>query len=134
MTRLVIDTNVLVSALLKPRGNEAAVLRLALVGSVTVCLTDAILTEYKAVLARPKFRFDQTEIAALLDELKAVAQFVKPRNQVTASPDESDNRFLECAEAAQADYLITGNPRHFPKIWAGIEIVSAGQLLQSLLP
>jgi predicted nucleic acid-binding protein len=51
---------------------------------------------------------------------------------VTSSSDESDNRFLECAEAAQADYLVSGNTRHFPKKWKQTSIVTPRQLIQAL--
>jgi uncharacterized protein len=51
---------------------------------------------------------------------------------VQACSDPDDDCFLECAEAAQADFLITGNKRHFPKRWKGTEIVNAREFLTSI--
>jgi uncharacterized protein len=50
----------------------------------------------------------------LLDDLSRAAILVEPAMRITAASDEQDNRFLECARQAQADYLVTGNTRHFP--------------------
>lgn len=134
MIRLVIDTNILVSALLKPRGNEAAILRIVLAGGATLCLSSPILNEYRTVMARPKFRFNASLVASLLDQIAAIAMMVEPKHRITSSPDDSDNRFLECCEAAGADYLITGNTRHFPRKSQGTSIITARQLLESILP
>jgi len=59
---------------------------------------------------------------------------VHPVHTVTASPDESDNRFLECAETIDAEFLITGNKRHFPKAWKGTKIVNAREFLEQVVP
>jgi predicted nucleic acid-binding protein len=48
---------------------------------------------------------------------------------LTASPDEADNRFLECTEAGGADFLVTGNKKHFPKRWKTTEVVNTRELL-----
>ena len=66
MIRAVIDTNVLVSGLLSPAGNEALILLAIHQGLVHPCFSDEILEEYAAVLARPKFAFPSDEIAAVL--------------------------------------------------------------------
>jgi predicted nucleic acid-binding protein len=50
---------------------------------------------------------------------------VVPTHTVSASSDEADNRFLECAEVARADYLVTGNKKHFPHRWKTTEVVNA---------
>jgi predicted nucleic acid-binding protein len=60
---------------------------------------------------------------------------VKPTRAITLiKADESDNRFLECAEAAAADYLVTGNTAHFPKTFKGTSIVTPKQFIDLLLP
>jgi predicted nucleic acid-binding protein len=83
------------------------------------------------VFARPKFaRIDPTRIVRLLQLLKSEAITVMPQESVTASKDESDNRFLECAEAADAQYLITGNNKHFPKSWKSTSVMNAREFLQ----
>ena len=52
--------------------------------------------------------------------------------RLSACPDGDDNRFLECAAAAEADYLVTGNKRHFPMQWKKTRIVNARELLHLL--
>lgn len=130
--RVVLDTNVLVSALLKPQGLEAQVLRFALSGHLTLCTSPAVLAEYAGVLSRPKFKLTPADVDRVMAELTRGSTTVLPKDRVTVSPDESDNRFLECAEAAGATYLITGNTRHFPRRWKTTRIGTARELLSGL--
>jgi predicted nucleic acid-binding protein len=58
---------------------------------------------------------------------------VDPKETLTVSPDEDDNRFLECAEAADADYLVTGNKRHFPEQWKECMVIGARELVELLI-
>jgi predicted nucleic acid-binding protein len=53
---------------------------------------------------------------------------------VSKSTDDADNRFLECAEAAGADFLVTGNKRHFPRLWEKTQVVNARELLGLIGP
>jgi putative PIN family toxin of toxin-antitoxin system len=129
MIRVVLDTNVVVSALLNPRGKEASLLRIALAGGVAFYLTEPIFVELKTVLERPHFKFNHNNIAMLLNDIRSFGVFVTPSGPVTASSDEPDNRFLECAEAAKAHYVVTGNKKHFPQRWLDTEIVNARELL-----
>ena len=116
MPRVILDTNVIISAFLTAESNPALVLALCLEGSLTVCLSETIWQEYQGVLRRKKFQgLDQESIEKLLSVLKQQALWVSPRIQVNIlSRDPADNKFLECALESQADYLITGNIRHFP--------------------
>ena len=57
---------------------------------------------------------------------------VRPVETLTVSPDEPDNGFLECADAAKADYLVTGNLRHFPKEWKTTKVVTARELIHAI--
>ena len=77
----------------------------------------------------PHLKFDPTEITHFLECLSSASALFDPTHTVSASPDEPDNRFLECAEAAGADFLVTGNKRHFPKRWKRTEVVNARELL-----
>lgn len=129
MTRAVLDTNVIVSGALRADGNEAAVLQLVISGRMTMCATPAILLEYMDVLARPKLGLDQRKVRRLLDAIRAVAVVVKPSFTLSVSDDDADNRFLECAEALEADFLVTGNRRHFPRQWKTTRIVTSRELL-----
>src|SRR5438876_131000 len=109
MTRVVIDTNVLVSALLTEHGAQAAVLSLIEAGALLWCVSEPILAEYREVISRPKFSAVRVErLQGVLSTLSQAAVFI-PVATVAESSDEPDNRFLECAEAAGADYLVTGN-------------------------
>jgi putative PIN family toxin of toxin-antitoxin system len=127
--RVVLDTNILVSACWKPGGNEAEVARLATTGSITPCVSEAILAEYKDVLSRRKLSGINALAAELLASLERAAVTVETGVAVCGSVDEDDNRFLECADAARAEFLITGNLRHYPEVWGGARIVNARTFL-----
>jgi putative PIN family toxin of toxin-antitoxin system len=132
MTSVVVDTNVLVSALLNERGAEAAVLALIVAGKLIWCVSEATVAEYDSVLNRSKFQhLERWKITAALALAKA-GEMAIVTTIVTRSPHDPDNRFLECAEAAAADFLVTGNTRHFPKSWKATKIVNARQFLDSL--
>jgi predicted nucleic acid-binding protein len=60
------------------------------------------------------------------------ATLVKPDKSLRISKDEADNRFYECAEAAEAEYLVTGNVKHFPRDHKTTRIVTARQMLDIL--
>jgi putative PIN family toxin of toxin-antitoxin system len=127
--RVVLDTNVVVSALLKSQGLEDQVLRLALAGRLLLCTSPAVLEEYARVLPSPKFKLRPEEIATTLKQLQKAGSCYHPADTLKISDHESDNRFYECAEAAQANFLITGNLKHFKKDYKGTRIVNARQLL-----
>jgi putative PIN family toxin of toxin-antitoxin system len=128
--RAVIDTNVVVSGLLSPAGNEALILLAIHQGLVRPCFSEEILEEYAGVLARPKFAFPADEIAALLAMFRDRGELIVPNASTAVSVDPGDTKFLQCAETAQADYLVTGNKRHFPEASYGVtRVVSAGELL-----
>jgi uncharacterized protein len=127
--RAVIDTNVIVSALLKPQGLEDQVLRLALAGRLLLCTSPAVLAEYARVLLSPKFKLRPEEIGTALNNLEKAGRLVHPTETLRIPEDESDNRFYECAAAAQADFLITGNLKHFRKDYKSTKVVNARHLL-----
>lgn len=110
---VVIDTNIIVSALWSKSGAPARILSLIISGGLIPCYDYRILSEYRDVLSRPKFKFTDSEINALLDWI------VENGRQVIAEPlnvdftDESDKKFYEVAKFCDAK-LITGNIKHFP--------------------
>ena len=132
--RVVIDTNVLVSAGIKPGSSEEAVLFLVADDQLQLFLSKEIQEEYESVLRRRKLRLAATRIEFVLRLAMANAIFVERAECLSVSPDESDNRFLECAEVSEADYLVTGNKPHFPLRWKGTEVVNARELLSRLNP
>ena len=134
LIRVVLDTNVVVSAHLTGGGLEAFVLDLALASKLELYVSSQILAEYEEVLRRPRFRIDPKKVTQSLRLIKKQAKTVKPTRTLSVSPDPDDNRFLECAEAARADYLVTGNRRHFPSKHRKTLIVNARQLIEIITP
>ena len=112
MTRVVFDTNVLYSAILKPGSVPAKAVHLVATGIIIPCVSDAILTEYRSVLYRPELDLNDNRRRELLGTLISVAVHVAPTEKLANSAHEPDNRFLECAEAALANYLVTGSERY----------------------
>ncbi len=109
----VIDTNVLVSALWSKNGAPARVLSMVIAGSLTPCYDFRILSEYREVLARPKFQFTIGEVNALLDWIVDRGYSVVAEPLDVRFTDEADKKFYEVAKACNA-LLITGNIKHFP--------------------
>jgi putative PIN family toxin of toxin-antitoxin system len=130
--RVVLDTNVLLSACLKPAGLEAQVVEMAISGAVEACVTSAVLDEYADVLRRDKFRAYRDRAEAILAAIEACTVRVVPLESSTAALDEDDNRFLECAAAAGSEYLITGNLRHYPAQWGTAKIVNSRAFLDAI--
>jgi putative PIN family toxin of toxin-antitoxin system len=129
MIGLVVDTNVLVSANLKADGLEAMVVALAFNRKVRMYVSEPMLAEYERVLRYPRLKFQAGEVNRLLALLRESTILVEPTRTVAACRDEADNRFLECAEAAGADFLVTGNKRHFPQRWKATRVLNARELL-----
>lgn len=136
LLRVVLDTNVLISACWSPGGLEAQIVAMALDGHLTWCVTDAVVAEYREVAARPKFAARRDAFARLLAGV-SVAHRVAPGPPADgaqdAATDPDDNRLLECAAGAQAHWLITGNLRHFPATWQGTRIGNARQFVTEAL-
>jgi putative PIN family toxin of toxin-antitoxin system len=111
--RLVIDTNVLISAALKPNGLQRTVFLLATTKPARWYVSDPIMAEYSAVLAHPELKIRKSLRLQVIQLIKNHTYSITPSHlpQVTTDPD--DNIFLECADAARADYLVTGNQRQF---------------------
>jgi predicted nucleic acid-binding protein len=85
------------------------------------------------VLAQQRFAFAPDEIDAVLAMFRQQGEFFHPTASTAASADPGDTKFMQCAEAAQADYIGTGNKRHFPEPASGVtSIVSAGELLDRI--
>jgi len=123
--RLVLDTNIVVSAALKPLGLQRTVFLLALTKPARLYLSAPIFEEYRAVLSRTELDIRKGLRQQLLQLLENRAHFVAPSGLLQVTPDPADNIFLDCADAARADYLITGNQRHFPKFWKKTKIITS---------
>ncbi|MCX6625613.1 MAG: putative toxin-antitoxin system toxin component, PIN family [Acidobacteria bacterium] len=131
--RIVLDTNVLISAALKPLGPQALVVNLVAFRAIELFVSAAVLAEYREVSSRPKFaQIPPAAVATLLDLIEGQATMVKPTRCLTISNHDSDNRFYECADAGGADYIVTGNSRHFTKPHKNTRIITGRQLLELL--
>jgi uncharacterized protein len=127
--RLVIDTNVLVSAAIKPAGLQRTVLLLAPAKPARLYVSAPILEEYRDVLARPELRIRKGLRSQLLQLIRNCSHLVAPARRLEITRDPDDNIFLECADAARADYLVTGNQQHFPKFWKTTKVITAREFI-----
>jgi putative PIN family toxin of toxin-antitoxin system len=114
--KIVLDTNVLVSGLLRSQGNPAQVLALVLAGAVQICHSQSILSEYREVLARPRFKFDPQRVREVLEKIESDGLPVDSSGHDDLNlPDPDDAPFLAAALAASADFLVTGNLSDYPE-------------------
>jgi putative PIN family toxin of toxin-antitoxin system len=111
--RIVLDTNVLVSAMLTAGGAPDTVLQLVLQGDLALLADSRILREYDEVTARARFGFNPVERQALLDTIEAIAMPVPALPLRLTLPDPDDRMFVEVARAGRADAIVTGNVAHF---------------------
>lgn len=114
----VIDTNVIVSAMLKNDSMPALVLKEVLVGNINLLANEEILNEYLEVLSRKKFHFPIDSVINLVNELKKQAIYVDSTPTEEYMPDPDDAVFYEIVMEARKEvdaYLVTGNLKHFPE-------------------
>ena len=105
---VVFDTNIYISAFIAPGGRGEAALLAAVDGRFRLFTSIPILTETAHKLTG-KFRWDQEHMAEAVQHIAAVAEMVRPRRRLTVLTDDPDNRILECARAARADFVVTGD-------------------------
>ena len=127
--KAVLDTNVVVSALLKDGGREALIVDLALSGRFTPVVSKDLLGEYEEVLRRPRLGLNPARVTRAMRAIRSKALCVDPQIFVQGAHDPDDNMVLACALAGGADYLVTGNTRHFPKEFQSIRIIPPRQFL-----
>ncbi len=115
----VVDTNVLVAALLSSKEDSATVLILnkVLAGEIIPVYSSTILNEYREVLLRPKFNFNSRLINYLISAIEKFGILTEPSPSGITLSDSKDLPFYETVLAYQEEhtYLVTGNIRHFPK-------------------
>jgi putative PIN family toxin of toxin-antitoxin system len=129
--KVVFDTNVYVSALVLPGSRAEAAFERILEGRDQLFFSKAVLDELLGVLAR-KFSRDPEELARVALWVGELARLVEPVERVTTLADEPDNRILECADAAGAELVVTGDLRlRALRTWRGARIVSLATYLVS---
>jgi uncharacterized protein len=132
--RLVIDTNVLISAAIKPAGLQRTVLLLAITRPARLYVSRPILEEYSEVLGRRELRIRKGLRQQVLQLIKNHSYTVVPTRRMHVTSDPDDNMFLECADAARADYLVTGNQKHFPRFWKKTKIITTREFISLTAP
>ena len=110
---VVLDTNVLVSALLS-QGIPARIIQMLSARMLRPCYSPSILAEYWTVLSRPKFSFSPEKINILINGIIQRGLIIMPAKSKTVFADESDRKFYDTAVNTKS-ILITGNIKHFPK-------------------
>ena len=128
----VIDTNVLVSALLRFDSFPGTIITECLTGKIIPLLPDTILSEYHEVLLRPKFQFSHEAVNTILTGIIQRGIFIDPLPTAHLFPDPKDAVFYEVVMQARRyapSYLISGNLKHFP---AEPFILSPHQMLDLL--
>ena len=130
---VVIDTNVLVSAVLKHNSIPGFIINLAFSGPVIPVLNGEIEKEYREVLSRPKFHLTQDIVEDIVGEFQNRGLYLDAEKQDIELPDPKDVVFYEVMlEGSKTDdtFLVTGNGRHFPE---NPYIVSPRQLMEIIL-
>lgn len=116
MQKLILDTNVIVSALIANSVPTKILYELVLTKIVEICLSEETFAEYLEVLGREKFeKFPhfKTKADLVLNKLREISTFYRTDRRIDILTDTSDNKFLELAAVSYSDYLITGNTQDF---------------------
>lgn len=123
--RIVLDTNVLISAILFG-GPPREALELVISGTVDCSLSLAILDELRDVIRRPKFGFSPEQSFKVLEELHEVCDIINPTVRISVvTTDPDDNRVLECAVESKAAFVVTGDSHLLDVVeFRGIQIVT----------
>jgi putative PIN family toxin of toxin-antitoxin system len=113
--KIVLDTNVIVSALLCPQSLPAKILGLVLNGTIGIVYDNNVLVEYIDVLNRDKFKINKESIKVVLEFMGNDGEYTISIPQNVKFADEDDRMFYELYKSGEVDFLITGNIKHFPK-------------------
>ena len=127
---VVIDTNVIVSGLLKPFSPSGQIIRWVADGKLAIWYDARILLEYEQVLRREKFGFDPIMVAVLLDAIKEMGVCAVGSPIQVRLPDPADEMFVEVAGDPQCRLLLTGNSKHFPQKACGkVKVLSPREFM-----
>ena len=113
--KIILDTNVIVSALLTPAGIPAKILNYVLGKNVRLIYDNNILTEYISVLSRKELKIDKKLADVIIDFISSEGEFFTAAPLKLIFVHEDDKKFYELYKSSEADYLVTGNIKHFPK-------------------
>ena len=131
MIKVVVDANVYISALVFG-GVPQQMLDLIQSQGLPLYISPSIMDEVTGTLLE-KFNLTRQEVTTFLPPLWERCIIIKPTISLKVCSDPDDNHVLECAQAALADFLVTGNAKHFPKSYKTTKVISPRQLLEMLL-
>ncbi len=130
---IVLDTNVLVSGILKPYSKAATLLRLVTDGTIQLAYDLRLLSEYRDVLNRSKFNFTKENVEGFLEQTEQEGLLVSAKPLKFHLPDPDDEPFLEVALSGEVKAIVTGNKRHFTKKeYEGVKIFSPAEFLEAV--
>ncbi len=107
--KVIIDTNIFISAVIRDRLPERILIMIARRDDIEWVVTEAIVAEYKQVLARPKFTIPKEELAKQFAFIDKFTVRIESDVIIDFPRDRKDAKFLACAKAVKADYLVTGD-------------------------
>jgi putative PIN family toxin of toxin-antitoxin system len=114
MNKIVLDTNIVVSALLTPEGNPAKIFALVAVSDDILLFYSAeILSEYRRVLSYPRLNIAEEKRLRAVSLIEVFGTLIEPPTSTMPLPDESDRIFYDTAHESGA-ILVTGNTKHYP--------------------
>ncbi|MHB9293328.1 hypothetical protein Holit_02449 [Hollandina sp. SP2] len=113
--KVVLDTNIIVSAFINPKGVPGEVISLLLSRKITICYDNKIFSEYMEVLKKSKFSFNNMLVDEFLDFISNNGEYIISEPQKIKFDDEDDKVFYDVYKSSDAKYIITGNKKHFPK-------------------
>jgi putative PIN family toxin of toxin-antitoxin system len=130
---IVLETNVIVSGVLRPFSKPASILRMVADGTVQLAYDLRLISEYRDILSRPQFNISKDNREIFLTQIEQEGFLVSVKPLKMHLPDPDDEPFLEVALAGKVEAIVTGNKRHFPKQeYEGVKIVSPTEFLELL--
>jgi putative PIN family toxin of toxin-antitoxin system len=111
----VLDTNIIVSVFINPKGMPGEIISLILAKKITICYDNKIFSEYMEILKKSKFNFDNILVDEFLHFIKENGEYIIAEPQKIKFSDEDDKMFYDVYKSSDANYIITGNKKHFTK-------------------
>jgi uncharacterized protein len=128
--RIVIDTNVVISRYIKPEGKVAQIFQAWEQETFELLVSQEILEEYQRALLYPdvqrRHQLTEEQVREVIDDLRELASIIQPTEKIAVVKDDADdNKFIECAVAGKAEYIVSGDPDLLAvKEYRGIQILS----------
>jgi hypothetical protein len=130
MLKVVIDTNVFISAFYMPESRPAGVVLLARRKTILNVISPPILQEVERIIKK-KLLWDNSKTQSAVRQIKNFSEEVQPQERLAIIADDPDNRILECAVAGQANFIISGDHHLLDlKNYQGIKIVTPARFLE----